>query len=63
MNTTWTDYRVVKAEIATRYPARRRVRRDSSLEITATHVGAEQPRGAGPRSPPVSAAAVGRQCR
>ena len=33
MNTTWTDYRVVKTEIATRYPVRRQVRRDSSLEI------------------------------
>ena len=30
---TTTDYRVVKNEIATRYPARRRVRRDSSLEV------------------------------
>jgi hypothetical protein len=33
MITTYTDFRFVKAEIETRYPARRRVRRDSSLEI------------------------------
>ena len=33
MNSTYTDLRFVKAEIATRYPARRSVRRDSSLEI------------------------------
>jgi hypothetical protein len=33
MITTYTDLRFVKAEIATRYPARRRIRRDSSLEI------------------------------
>ena len=34
MNTTYSDFRAVRAEIETRYPARRRVRRDSSLEIT-----------------------------
>ncbi|HET7802363.1 MAG TPA: hypothetical protein VFL38_18210 [Humibacillus xanthopallidus] len=33
MITTYTDFRLVKAEMATRYPARRPVRRDSSLEI------------------------------
>jgi hypothetical protein len=32
MITTYTDYRFVKAEMATRYPVRR-ARRDSSLEI------------------------------
>ncbi|HET8988243.1 MAG TPA: hypothetical protein VFN43_06995 [Humibacillus sp.] len=33
MITTYTDYRLVKAEMAARYPARRQIRRDSSLEI------------------------------
>lgn len=33
MTTHYLDYRTVQAEIEARYPQRRRVRRDSSLEI------------------------------
>jgi hypothetical protein len=33
MSTQHADFRLVQAEIESRYPRRRRVRRDSSLEI------------------------------
>lgn len=33
MNTQHLDFRTVQVEIESRYPQRRRVRRDSSLEI------------------------------
>ncbi|GAB3888043.1 hypothetical protein [Terrabacter terrigena] len=33
MSIHYVDYRTVQAEIEARYPQRRRVRRDSSLEI------------------------------
>ena len=33
MTTHYVDYRTIQVEIEARYPQRRRVRRDSSLEI------------------------------
>jgi hypothetical protein len=33
MNTHYVDYRTIQYEIESRYPQRRRTRRDSSLEV------------------------------
>ena len=39
MNTHHADFRLVQSEIESRYPQRRRVRRDSSLEVIRRTMG------------------------